>query len=129
MQCGNLSRFDVPMFIKLSTELLGAVRYMHASGVAHRDLKPLNLLVTESGSLRVCDLGLARNFNQSQITANVGTSLYMPPEAYDDEKTSEGYDASTWDAFSCGVILYEFWHRVHPWEGLSTMQIFGKIMR
>lgn len=39
------------------TELLGAVRYMHASGIAHRDLKPMNLLITEHNSLRVCDLG------------------------------------------------------------------------
>jgi len=114
---GEVSRhFGLPELVRLASELLGAVRYMHASGVAHRDLKPLNLLVTETGSLRVCDLGLARNYMQSQITANVGTALYMPAEAFDDEKTGEGYDASTWDAFSVGVILYEFWHRVHPWE-------------
>lgn len=75
-------------------------------------------------------VGLARNYQQSSITANVGTALYMPPEAYDDTATSaDAYVASKWDMYSTGMILFELWYKGHPWERLQAMQIFGKIAR
>jgi len=42
--------------------LLLAVKYLHSTGVMHRDLKPQNILITKSCTVKLCDFGLARNF-------------------------------------------------------------------
>jgi serine/threonine protein kinase len=55
---------------------LSAVAHMHAAGVVHRDLKPMNVLLKESwdfSSVRVCDMGMARHFTTQAVSANEGT--------------------------------------------------------
>jgi len=53
---------------------------MHDKGIAHRDLKPQNVLLTEAGRVKIADLGQARHFRKAAVTAAVGTAAYMPPE-------------------------------------------------
>ena len=60
---------------------------MHAQGIAHRDLKPANVLLTADAHVKLADLGLARNFKNTVVTAGVGTPAFMPPEAFDDSET------------------------------------------
>ena len=90
----------------------------------HRDVKPSNLLVDESGKLWVTDFGLARcreNAGLTQTGDVLGTMRYMSPEqalgrtALIDHRT---------DIYSLGVTLYELATLVHPAEGVSDLQLY-----
>lgn len=62
-------------------QLLKGVQYMHERGVIHRDLKPSNCLINYDSTLKICDLGLARNQNlYGPMTEYVVTRWYRAPE-------------------------------------------------
>lgn len=62
-------------------QLVKGVQYMHDRGVIHRDLKPSNCLINYDSTLRICDLGLARNNRQyGPMTEYVVTRWYRAPE-------------------------------------------------
>lgn len=67
-------------------QILCGVKYIHSAGVVHRDLKPGNILVSNRGTLKICDFGLARSIGQKNeyavepITNYVATRWYRSPE-------------------------------------------------
>jgi DNA-binding response OmpR family regulator len=80
-----------------------ALSYAHEHGVLHQDLKPANLLLSESGILKVIDFGLACLIGkQPDPTHIAGTPIYMSPE----QKRGSPVDART-DIYSLGIVLYE----------------------
>ncbi len=90
--------------IELASELLRALGDLHAHGVLHRDVKPANVLVDNSGRLRLADFGLARPlYQESYLTASnamLGTAAYLFPE-----RGRELTPAA--DLYSFGVVLFE----------------------
>lgn len=104
--------------ITASLDLLDALCYLSARGVAHRDLKPANVFVVQRSPLRikVGDLGIARGVRPGdefadRLTSNdmvVGTLLYMAPEIF----VPDGpVDLLRADQFSAGMVLYELLSR------------------
>lgn len=88
-------------------QLVSALRYCHENGVAHRDLKPQNLLLDRSGALLVSDFGLSALLPQQlrsdgMLHTACGTPGFVAPEVF----CHKGYDGAKADAWSCGVILY-----------------------
>ncbi len=98
-------------------QLTEAVLALHAAGILHRDLKPLNVKVTPEGRVVVLDFGLVASIPKGRfetLTANSisGTVPYMSPEQAAGRRLTEATD---W--YSVGVMLYEALTGWHPYRG------------
>lgn len=82
-------------------QLVAAVDHMHSFGVFHRDIKPENIFLTQDGSVKLGDFGLATTDEWSYENA-VGSDRYMAPEQYD---ASNGYSPEKADIWAIGICL------------------------
>ncbi|XP_022875151.1 CBL-interacting serine/threonine-protein kinase 7-like [Olea europaea var. sylvestris] len=103
-------------------QLVSALIFCHQNGIAHRDIKPQNLLLDNKGSLKITDFGLSALPEQKKdglIYTACGTPAYTAPEVV----YRKGYDGSKADAWSCGVLLYVFLVGCIPFDdrNLATM--------
>ena len=107
--------------LKITKEILQALAAAHRSGLIHRDVKPENVLLPETGQVKVADFGLARA--ASEVTAAttgsiLGTVAYLSPE------TVSGTAAdSRVDVYATGIMLFELLAGVPPFSGDSPIQI------
>ncbi|KAK8235246.1 kinase-like domain-containing protein [Phyllosticta capitalensis] len=83
-------------------QLISAVEFMHAKGIYHRDIKPENIFLTQDGSMKLGDFGLATTDKLSFESA-VGSDRYMAPEQYDCGTT--GYSPAKADIWAVGICL------------------------
>ncbi|KAF0982511.1 hypothetical protein FDP41_011441 [Naegleria fowleri] len=89
-------------------QILRGLKYIHSSNVLHRDLKPSNILVNENCDVKICDLGLARGFDDhSEMTEYVVTRWYRAPELV---LMCKEYNYAI-DIWSVGCILAELIER------------------
>lgn len=83
-------------------QLVDAVEFMHSRGVYHRDIKPENIFLTQKGSMKLGDFGLATTDVWSYEVA-VGSDRYMAPEQYDPSEA--GYSTAKADIWAIGICL------------------------
>jgi tetratricopeptide (TPR) repeat protein len=107
--------------LELVARICDAVHHAHQKGVIHRDLKPGNILVTESGQPKILDFGVARSMDsdlrrttmETGVGQLVGTLAYMSPE----QAGGDPRDLDTRsDVYSLGVIAYEVLTDTLPYD-------------
>ncbi len=112
--------------ISIGEQILQAAGFAHRNGVVHRDFKPHNVIVDDTGNVKVTDFGIARA-GASEMTETgsiMGTAQYLSPEqAQGQEVTPRS------DVYSIGVMLYELLTGKLPFEGDSAVAIALKHMQ
>ena len=107
-------RPELKAFPEILDQLLDGLEFSHSRGVIHRDIKPGNLLISEMGTAKISDFGIAR-LEQSHLTLMgevLGTPYYMAPEQFDGQTADERSDV-----YSAAVIVYEVLTGRRPFEG------------
>ncbi len=121
------TREFIRMAVMLGIQAAEALDHAHVHGVIHRDIKPGNLLLDESGCLWVTDFGLARLQDDNGFTMTgdlLGTLRYMSPEQ---ALARRGYLDHRTDIYSLGATLYEFLTLRPAIEGQDRQEILRKI--
>ncbi len=128
---------SVERILELAIPISDAIAAAHKQGIAHRDIKPDNIMVGPRGEVTVLDFGLAKN-RGVQISNEVGGSTqgltmegrifgtvnYMAPEQVEAGRTSLATDV-----FALGVVIYEMATGQLPFQGDSTVSILSSILK
>ncbi|MCA9766009.1 MAG: Stk1 family PASTA domain-containing Ser/Thr kinase [Carnobacterium sp.] len=117
------TNFPIPYqkVTNIMDQVLSAVMAAHHNRIIHRDLKPQNILIDESGVVKITDFGIAVALSQTSITQTnslLGSVHYLSPE-----QARGGMATNQSDIYSLGIILYELLTGHVPFDGESAVSI------
>jgi serine/threonine-protein kinase len=107
----------MPRAINYVVQILRGVEHAHEATILHRDLRPANVLISESGAVKVADFGTSRFLEKSHATTVIGSPPYMAPEQF------QGRAVLASDIYSVGVILYQMLTGTLPYFSPNPAQI------
>lgn len=128
----GMNATNTPLFraIEIATDVARALAYLHNRSpqcVIHRDLKPQNVLLTQSGRAKLADFGISCFQKESSVsylmTGETGTYRYMAPEVIQ----NKAYSSSV-DIFSFAMLLYGLCENSIPYVHLDTIEITNSII-
>ncbi len=132
VECGTLkdvlkSRYRLPWreAAEVTAQVCRALAHAHERGCIHRDLKPANLYLSDDGLVKLGDLGLARDLNDTRLTMagqTVGTWRYMSPEQIMGQDQIDG----RLDIYALGCIAFEMMSGHVPFDGPDLTTIFDQ---
>lgn len=107
--------------LEIASEICDALSCAHARRIIHRDVKPQNILLTETGHVKVADFGIARALGAISTTSRdlvVGSAPYVSPE-----QAKNGVVSTRSDIYSLGVVLFEMLAGRQPFEGETPVAV------
>lgn len=110
--------------LRMMDQLTGAIAHAHQNGVIHRDIKPQNILVSEDGTLKITDFGIAVALSSTTITQTnsvLGSVHYLSPE-----QAKGGMATEKSDIYSLGIVMFELLTGHLPFSGESAVAIVLK---
>jgi calcium-dependent protein kinase len=115
--------------------LLSAIEHCHERGIAHRDIKPDNIMVAESGEIKIIDFGVSKQFkgfysnkineiniNTKDMWTRTGNYVYCAPEIFE----GGGYNEKV-DIWAAGVLMYQMLTGALPFLAETMMDTIEMI--
>ena len=118
---------SLPETIDIMLQLSDALSTAHDSYIIHRDIKPQNIMIKESGLVKITDFGIAMALNNAQLTQTnsvMGSVHYLPPE----QASGKGSTIRS-DIYSLGILMFEMLTGKCPFKGDSAVEIALKHMK
>ena len=113
--------------VNIAIQIASALEIAHKNNIIHRDIKPHNIIITEEGTAKVTDFGIAKAVSNSTITAfgsTIGSVHYFSPE-----HARGGYTDSKSDLYSLGVVMYEMLTGRIPFDADTPVSVALKHMQ
>ena len=109
--------------LEITADICAALEFSHQHGIIHRDIKPGNVMLTQTGQVKVMDFGIARALasgasTMTQTSAVIGTAQYLSPE----QARGEAVDARS-DVYATGCLLYELLCGHPPFVGDNPVSV------
>jgi serine/threonine-protein kinase len=119
-------RLAVGDAVHIVLDIARALEHAHSRSIVHRDIKPDNILISQSGLAKLSDLGLAKRIDEaSHLTAarqGFGTPYYMPYEQAMNAKSVDGRS----DIYALGATLYHLVTGEVPFSGANHIEVVEK---
>jgi serine/threonine protein kinase len=119
--------FELNEAMPLFLQMLQGTEALHRSGIIHRDLKPANVIYKRDGTIKIVDMGIAKNTEDTnpeitRVGEVVGSPMYMSPEVACGEPATRQSDI-----WGLGLVFYEMLVGKNPFKGSSQASILRKI--
>lgn len=121
---GKFSESDARAYMR---QLLSAMQYLLARGIAHRDVKLDNIFIAENGEVKLGDFGFARRFYAGErFNSSCGTLVYVAPELL---VPKPDYDPIPAEIYSLGVTLFAMCAAYLPYDSLDEQQVIADVRK
>ncbi len=112
-------RLSMDQAIDFSIQIASGLEAAHQHHVIHRDIKPQNIIVSKTGTLKITDFGIAKAATSNTLsTSGMGSVHYISPE-----QARGGYSDERSDIYSLGITMYEMVTGRVPFEGDTNVAI------
>ncbi|KAF8109287.1 hypothetical protein N665_0098s0015 [Sinapis alba] len=126
LRSGRLKESEARRYFQ---QLVSALTFCHREGIAHRDVKPQNLLLDKDGYLKISDFGLSalpeNRSSTGMLLTSCGTPAYTAPEVI----AQRAYNGLKADSWSCGVFLFVLLAGYTPFDDSHMVIMYRKIQR
>lgn len=121
------TKLTISEVIDIMSQICDGLAVAHDSYIVHRDIKPQNIMILDSGLIKITDFGIAMALNSTQLTQTnsvMGSVHYLPPE----QASGKGATMQS-DIYSMGIMMYELLTGTLPFRGDNAVEIALKQLK
>jgi eukaryotic-like serine/threonine-protein kinase len=121
----NQQTGDSSLRLRIALQIARAIEYVHTQKIVHRDIKPDNIRIMATGTVKLMDFGIAKveGLSRTQAGYVLGTPYYMAPE-----QVRGGEVTPLVDVYAFGILLFELFAGVKPVKAEEIVQVFHFIL-